>query len=167
MRWLIVLAWLLPASASWARRPEDVFQRQIVITTQRFPMRFSSEGAMTSFLKKHRKKDLWPKKDGTWQFEFMCFFATPLNDLQVNVKFFDLTEGNKRFVNAYDQFTSDRGQRILVSSLSLEKPQFAPNRKYEMVVSNRGRSLASTTFTLRGEGPNYSGKVEFSDQEVE
>jgi len=166
MKWLILLALLLPATSSWARAPEDVFKKQVVITTRRLPMRFASASAMTAFLRKHRKKEVWPDKEGKWKFEIACFFAKPLNDLQVNVKFYDTTEGNQRFVIAYDQFTSDRGQRVLVSSLTLEKPQFAPNREYKMVVSNRGRSLASTTFKLRGEGKKHSGKVEFSDEEV-
>lgn len=167
MKWLLVLAVLLPATSSWARPPEDVFKSQIVITTKRMPMRFSSANAMTAFLKNNRKTTLWPEKDEkSWKFEFASFFAKPLNDLQVTVKFFDLTEGNERFVNAYDQFTSERGQRVLISSLVLEKPQFEPNRKYKMLVTSRGRELASTTFTLKGQGKVHSGKVDFSDEET-
>jgi len=166
MKWLVVSVLLLAGGSAWAKKPEDVFRKQIVVSAKRFPMRFSSDGAMVSFLRDNRKKELWPEKDGTWKFEFMCFFASPLNDLQVSVKFFDLTEGNKRFVNAYDQFTSERGQRILASNIVLEKPQFNVNRKYRMVVTNRGQELAETTFVLRGQGPNFSGKVEFSDEET-
>jgi hypothetical protein len=166
MKWVVVSTLLLATVPAWAKKPQDVFRKQIVVSAKRFPMRFSSDSAMISFLRQHRKKEIWPEKDGTWKFEFMCFFADPLNDLQVSVKFFDLTEGNKRFVNAFDQFTSERGQRILASSIVLEKPQFGANRKYRMIVSNRGRELAETTFTLRGEGPKHSGKVEFSDEET-
>ena len=166
MRWIVAAALLVTAFPASARKPEDVFKRQIIVSGRRFPMRFNSDNAMVSFLRDNRKKELWPDKDGVWKFEFMCFFESPLNDLQVSVKFFDLTEGDKRFVNAYDQYTSERGQRILASSLALEKPQFAVNRKYRMVVLNRGRELAETTFTLRGQGPNHSGKVEFSEEET-
>jgi hypothetical protein len=167
MRFLLALVLLMSAAIpAEARKPEDVYKRQIIVSGKRFPMRFNSDNAMVAFLRDHRKKELWPDKDGAWKFEFMCFFEKPLNDLQVSVKFFDLTDGEKRFVNAYDQYTSERGQRILASSLVLEKPQFGVNRKYRMVVLNRGRELAETTFTLRGQGPNFSGKVEFSDEET-
>jgi hypothetical protein len=166
MKTILAAALVCAATPALAKKPEDLFKHQIVVSSRRFPMRFSSDSAMVSFLRDNRKKDVWPEKDGSWKFEFMCFFDSPLNDLQVSVKFFDLTEGDKRFVNAYDQFTSQRGQRVLASSIVLEKPQFGANRKYRMVVSNRGRELAETTFTLRGQGPNFSGKVEFSDEET-
>ena len=35
-----------------------------------------------------------------------------------------------------------------------------------MTMESRRRVIASTTFWLRGKGPNYSGKVEFSDDEA-
>ena len=166
MRTTLAAALLLVAAPASAKKAEDVFKGQIVLSGKRFPMRFSSDNAMVSFLRDNRKKELWPDKEGVWKFEFMCFFDKPLNDFQVSVKFFDLTEGDKRFVTAYEENTSERGQRILASSLVLEKPQFTVNRKYRMVVFNRGRELAQTTFTLRGQGPNFSGKVEFSEEET-
>jgi hypothetical protein len=33
-------------------------------------------------------------------------------------------------------------------------------------VETRSRVIASTSFWLRGKGPNYNGKVEFSDDEA-
>jgi hypothetical protein len=35
-----------------------------------------------------------------------------------------------------------------------------------MTVESGRRVIAATTFWLRGKGPNYSGKVEFSDAEA-
>ncbi|MEK6607039.1 MAG: hypothetical protein AABZ30_05195 [Myxococcota bacterium] len=157
---------LLAAHEALARKPEDAFKRQVVITTKRFPMRFASASAMESFLRSNRKEHIWPEKDGTWKFEFMSFFAEPLEDFMVTVKLFDVTGSERRQVTAYDENTGERGLRSLHSSITLEKPEFQPNRRYELVVTNRGRVLAQTKFVLRGQGEKYSGKVEFSDEET-
>lgn len=164
---IVALGFAVLASASgWARKPEDVFKKQVVIVGKRVPMRFSSPDAMISFFKNNRKEHIWPEKDGPWKFEFMSFFAQPLEDFVVTVKFYDITEGGPRFVQAYDENTTERGLRTLHSSITLAKPDFQPNRKYKLLVTARGQKLAETTFVLRGEGQKFSGKVEFSDEET-
>jgi hypothetical protein len=40
------------------------------------------------------------------------------------------------------------------------------NKRYMMTVETGRRVIASTMFWLRGKGPNYSGKVEFTDEET-
>ncbi|MFZ5786863.1 MAG: hypothetical protein ACOY3Y_10510 [Acidobacteriota bacterium] len=160
---------LLTGSTADARKVEDVFRGKVVITTKRAPARFSNAGAFVRFLQSNRKEQLWPEKKNKkeWRYEFMAFFARPHNDIEVTVKFYDVTEG-KKFIAADSFYLAGRGQRILASSMVLNRPRFDVNRKYNMVVLNPkgGNALASATFWLRGEKERYSGKVTFSDADT-
>lgn len=159
----------LLASPVEARTVERIFRGKVIITNKRAPSRFRSQGAFAGWLRRHRKKHLWPdrKDKKKWQFEFMAFFRRPLNDLECKIRFFDITEG-KKFIAADSFYTPQRGQKILASKMVLEKPRFSVNRKYVMqVISPRGNVLlASTVFWLRGQRETYSGRVTFSDEEA-
>jgi hypothetical protein len=158
----------LAASPAFARRAEDVFKGRVVITTKRAPARFKNASAFVHFLQANKKEHIWPEKKNKkeWRYEFMAFFARPLNDIEVTVKFYDVTDV-KKFIAADSFYMGGRGQRILASSMVLNRPRFNVNRKYAMVVMNpRGGALAAATFWLRGERERYSGKVTFSDEET-
>ena len=47
----------------------------------------------------------------------MAFFAQPLNDNEIQVKFFDITGGEKRYVAGDAQYTREKGSRIFGSSI--------------------------------------------------
>jgi hypothetical protein len=151
-----------------ADRVARTFKGQIVITKKRAPSRFRSQGAMIRWLRGHRKKHIWPEKtnDKMWKFEFMAFLKRPLNDLEVTVKFYDITEG-KKFIAADTFYTRSKTESILAFPMTVEKPRFAVNRKYQMLVlSARNTVLASTKFWLRGQKETYSGRVTFTDEEA-
>jgi hypothetical protein len=159
------------AGASWAAKPEDVFKGKIIITKNRLPMRFSSQGAFVAALQKNRTDKLWPTEEkgedhGIWNVEYIAFFAQPLNDSEIQVKFYDITNGDKKYVAGDPQYTRERGSRIFGSSIQLAKPEFDVRKHYMMTVESRGRVIATTSFWLMGKGANYSGKVEFSDEEA-
>lgn len=160
---------LLLGSTAYGRKVEDVFRGRVIITTKRAPARFANAGAFVRFLQANRKEQIWPEKKNKkeWRYEFMAFFARPHNDIEVTVKFYDVTEG-KKFIAADSFYLSGRGQRILASSMVLAKPRFDVNRKYNMVVISPkgGTALATATFWLRGEKERYSGKVTFSDADT-
>jgi len=162
---------LAGAGASWAAKPEDVFKGKIIITKNRLPLRFSSQGAFVAALQKNRTDKLWPTEEkgedhGIWNVEYIAFFAQPLNDSEIQVKFYDITGGDKKYVAGDPQYTRERGSRIFGSSIQLAKPEFDVRKHYMMTVESRGRVLATTSFWLLGKGANYSGKVEFSDEEA-
>ena len=166
---LMVLA--LAGAAALAAKPEDVFKGKIIITKGRLPMRFSSPGAFVAALQKNRIEKIWPTEEkgpeqGVWNVEYIAFFAQPLNDNEIQVKFYDITGGEKRFVAGDPQYTRGKGSRIFGSSIQLAKPEFDVRKHYLMTVESRSRIIASTQFWLLGKGANYSGKVEFSDAEA-
>ena len=164
---LLVLSFVRPAAAA---KPEDVFKGKIIITKNRLPMKFSSQGAFVSALQKGRIDKIWPSEEkgdtGKWNLEYIAFFAQPLDDSEIQVKFYDITQGEKKFVAGDPQMTRERGSRIFGASIELAKPEFDVRKHYMMTIESRGRTLATTTFWLLGKGETHSGKVEFSDADA-
>jgi hypothetical protein len=168
---LLALTVLASARTGAAAKPEDVFKGKIVITKNRLPMKFSSSGAFVSALQKNKIDKIWPTEEkgdekGTWDLEYLAFFAQPLDDSEIQVKFFDITHGDKKYVAGDPQYTREKGSRIFGSSIQLAKPEFDVRKHYMMTVESRGRVIATTSFWLLGKGASYSGKVEFSDAET-
>jgi len=151
-------------------KPEDVFKGRIIITKKRLPLKFSSSGAFVSALQSGKTDKIWPTSEdgadkGTWDLEYIAFFEHPLNDSEIQVKFYDITSG-KKYVAGDPQYTREKGSRIFGSSIQLSKPEFDVRRHYMMTVESRGRVMATTSFWLLGKGAAYSGKVEFSDSDA-
>jgi hypothetical protein len=158
-------------SAARAAKPEDVYKGKIIITKDRLPMRFSSPGAFIGAIQAKKIDKVWPTEEkgpeqGTWNVEYIAFFAQPLTDNEIQIKFYDITGGEKKFVAGDPQYTRERGSRIFSASIQLAKPEFDVNKHYMMTIESGHRSIAMTTFWLRGKGANYSGKVEFSDEDT-
>ena len=168
----LCLAFMMLAFArpSEAAKPEDVFKGKIIITKNRLPMKFSSQGAFISALQKGKIDKIWPSEEkgetGKWNIEYIAFFAQPLDDSEIQVKFYDITDGGKKYIAGDPQMTREKGSRIFGASIELAKPEFDVRKHYMMNIESRGRTLATTTFWLLGKGANYSGKVEFSDSEA-
>ena len=164
---LLMLSFVRPAAAA---KPEDVFKGKIIITKNRLPMKFSSQGAFVSALQKGRIDKIWPVEEkgdtGKWNIEYIAFFAQPLDDSEIQVKFYDITQGEKKFVAGDPQMTRERGSRIFGASIELAKPEFDVRKHYMMTIETRGRVIAMTQFWLLGKGEQHSGKVEFSDAEA-
>jgi hypothetical protein len=168
---ILALSILMFARPTLAAKPEDVFKGKIIITKNRLPMHFSSPGGFISALQKGKIDKIWPTEEkgddkGTWDLEYLAFFAQPLDDSEIQVKFYDITQGGKKFVAGDPQYTRERGSRIFGSSIQLAKPEFDVRKHYMMTIESKSRTIATTTFWLLGKGANYSGKVEFSDADT-
>jgi hypothetical protein len=165
------LGFVLISSAAQAAKPEDVFKGRIVITENRLPSRFASQGAFIQAVQRASIDKVWPQEEkgndhAVWKFEYIAFFARPLNDNEITVKFWELGVGSPRFVAGDEQYTRERGSRIFSAAITVGKPEFDVNKQYRMTIESGGRVIAETKFWLRGKGPKYSGKVEFSDEEA-
>jgi hypothetical protein len=150
-----------------ARNPERVFRGQIVTATKRLPTSARSVGKYISTLKKLRKKKFWENKTKkSWKIYYAAFFRRPLNDLEVTVKLYDITDGRKKLVSSFEQYLDTRGQKSVISYVELERQYFGVNRQILMVMETRGYVLASTKFHILGEAEKYSGKVTFTEEET-
>jgi hypothetical protein len=170
---LLPVLYLSRPGAARAAKPEDVFKGKIFITKDRLPTQFPSAAAFIAAVQKAKIDKIWPKEekekspdDTVWLLEYIAFFAKPLNDNEVNLKFWEVGAGSQRFVAGDEQYTRDKNTRVFAANIRLGKPEFEENRKYLMTMESGRRVIASTTFWLRAKGPNYSGKVEFSDDEA-
>lgn len=168
---LTMVGVLAAAGTAQAAKPEDVFKGKIIITKDRLPMRFSSPGAFISAVHSKKIDKIWPTEEkgadhGIWNLEYIAFFAQPLNDSEIEIKFYDITAGDKKFIAGDPQYTREKGSRIFSASIQLAKPDFDVNKRYMMTMESGHRIIATTSFWLRGKGANYSGKVEFSDEDT-
>jgi len=126
-------------------------------------MKFKSDGAFISYVKKAHKKEL-KDKDGKWEFHYMAFFARPLDDIQVSVNFYDMTEGGE-FLWGADQYTPRRGERILASYFKLGRDEIPSNHHVKLLMVNKGKKLATAEVKFT-DTRRFSGKVDFSDDEA-
>jgi hypothetical protein len=171
--WVLSVSWLLASwapSPAFARKPEDVYAGKIMVMKNRLPERFRSAEDFIGQIKRASIASLWPEKTGEdkgkWRFEYLAFFSRPLDDLEVSLRFYDVTSGQKRFLAESTTYVQHRGERMFGSNMVVGAPEFEPNKKILITMENRGRILATGTLIIRGEGPHYSGRVEFSEEET-
>src|SRR5882757_5646918 len=134
-----------------ANKPEDVFKGKVIITASRLPLRFASPGAFIAALQKAKTDRVWPKEEKgndhvMWNLEYIAFFAQPLHDNEVNLKFYEITNGGQRFVAGDEQYTRERGTRIFASNINVGTPEFEANKKYMMTMESGRRVIAATSF---------------------
>ncbi len=154
-----------------AAKPEDVFKGQVVITKKRLSSKYPSAAAFVAAIKANKTEKVWPKEQtgndiAVWKIEYIAFFAQPLNDYEVQVKFYDVTGGARRYVAGDAQMTRDRSARVLAADIEVAKPDFDVNKKYMITVESRGRTIAKANFWLLGKSEFHSGKVDFSDADT-
>jgi hypothetical protein len=166
---LIAAAVILCALAAPARakNPEDVFRGQIITSAKRIPTTSKSESAYIATLKKQRTtRFVEDEKKKQWKVHFAAFFRSPLNDLEVTIKIYDVSTGRQRLLTAFEQYMDHRGARSITSQMTLDRDQFGVNRNLMMVMENRGRILAAGRFAIVGQGEKFSGKVDFTAEET-
>jgi hypothetical protein len=155
----------LPAAAK-GPAPEDFLKGKIIISDKPLPTHWNSVGSYVSQMKAMNKGTLWyDKKTGKLKVQYAAFFAKPVDDVQVNLVLYDITGGQHQQKVSTENFMQ-RGDRVLFNAVEFDKEDIEGNRKYLMTIEDRKRIIASGTFILRVEGPKYSGKVTFTDEET-
>ena len=67
----------------------------------------------------------------------MANFNAPVGDSEFEVLFYDIQTAERKFIApTMTVFVNDRNQRTIVHKLRLNRPQFEPNRRLEMVVTS-------------------------------
>jgi predicted ribosome quality control (RQC) complex YloA/Tae2 family protein len=97
---------------------------------------------------------LYANENNEWEFKSMAFFRKPLGDYEVEMVFYDITNGSsksqRRFLDSFTQYTQDRNTRSLMGKATLIRPRFDANRKYMVIVQKHGKQVASGKFSTRG-----------------
>jgi hypothetical protein len=161
----------LVALRAEAKKPEDTFGGSIKMSDKPFPLSAKSVGAYVTTVKKQAKDRFWENKEKKeWIIYYTAYFKKPVNDLEVTLKTFDISTGVGRLVESYEIYLDSRDQRVVNGRVNMKRgddgSNYTPNSRIRMVLENRGRVLAQSTFYLQGEGKKFSGKVEFTEEEA-
>jgi hypothetical protein len=170
----VLLAFALVAvvgGAAWgdkAERPNPVFAGKIMLSDKRFPQQAKSLAAFNAQVKKQsRLSFLESKESKSWKIYFAGFLKTPLNDVEYMVKLYEVSGGRgQQLLVSFEQFTDQRGQAALMSSMTLERKSVGVNKELLLTMESKGKVLASTRFRILGEGDRSSGKVDFTEDEA-
>jgi hypothetical protein len=162
----VPLVLVTAVAAAKGPSPEDLLKGRLIISDKMLPTRWNSVGSYVSQLKSLNRETLWyDKKTGKLTIQYAAFFARPVDDVQVNLVVYDVTAGAHKQLTSTENFMQ-RGDRVLFNSVIFDKEDIEGNKKVMLTIQDRGRIIASGTFTLRMEGPHYSGKVNFSEDEA-
>lgn len=108
-----------------------------------------------------------PVEDRQWRATLVVNFNGPVGDSEFGVLFYDVQTAERKFIApAMTVFVNDRSQRTIVHKLRLERPQFEPNRRLEMVVTVRRQEVGRYRFQILGDRVQHSGEVTFTDDEA-
>ena len=166
---LTSLSLTLVCSTASAKKPEDVFGGRIMVSDKPYPLEAKSPSAYISQVKKQSKDRFQEDKEkGQWKVYYAAFFKKPLNDLEIKVTIYDVSDGGQRFIDSWEEFLTQRNQRVITGNLKLKRQEgkVNPNSKILMVMESKGSIVASASFYIIGEGKKFSGKVEFSEEEA-
>jgi hypothetical protein len=150
-----------------AQAPEKVFSGKVLLSTKRFPMSARSPGAYIATLRKQSASNFMEDKDKhQWKINFAAFFRGALDDVEVQVKIYDVGSNPQQLLSSFDQFLDERGQKSFISSMVLERKQFGVNKQLMVTLESHGKVLAAGRFKILGEAEKLSGKVDFSDDDT-
>ena len=120
-------------------------------------MKFSSQGAFVGALQKGKIDKIWPSEEkgdtGKWNIEYIAFFAQPLNDSEIQVKFFDITGGEKKLRRRRSAVHAREGLAHL--RLQHRAGEARVRRAQALHDDDRDRAaarIATTQFWLLGKG---------------
>jgi hypothetical protein len=162
-----VLVFAAGARSAAAENPNQAFAGRIMMSSKRFPTSARSPSAYTAAIRKQAQTNFVEAKDThTWKIYFAGFLRIPLDDLEYVIKLYDVSGKGQQLLVSFDQFTDERGQKTILSNMTLDKKQVGVNKELMMTMENKGKVLASSRFKILGEGERFSGKVNFSEDEA-
>ena len=143
-----------------------------IYLTQKGVPRSLSESGVVRFAQSNKATRLRetsdvPVEDRQWRATLIANFNRPVGDSEFEILFYDIQTAERRFIApTMTIFVSDRNQRTIVHKLRLNRPQFEPNRRLEMVVTVRRQEVGRYRFQILGDRVQHSGEVTFSDDEA-
>ncbi len=170
----VITAWAAAVSAvtPWQDAGAASGLRARIYLTQKGIPRSLSESGVIRFAQGHKATRLLettdaPIEDRQWRATLVVNFNAPVGDSEFEVLFYDIQTPHRKFIApAMTVFVNDRKQRTIVHKIRLERPQFEPNRRLEMVVTVRRQEVGRYRFQILGDRVQHSGEVTFTDDEA-
>lgn len=139
---------------------------RVYITQAEIPRSLTERG-LIGFARRHTARRLrettdQPIPEREWRANMVTSFNRPVGDLEFQVLFYDIEDGERRFIGPpMSTFINDRDEKTFVQRIRLERPEFKPNRRMELVVTVRRQEVGRQRFELVGERIQHSGEVTF------
>lgn len=139
---------------------------RMYITQAEIPRSLTERG-LIGFARRHTARRLrettdQPIPEREWRANMVTSFNRPVGDLEFQVLFYDIEDGERRFIGPpMSTFVNNREEKTFVQRLRLQRPAFKPNRRMELVVTVRHQEVGRQRFELVGERIQHSGEVSF------
>lgn len=169
---IAVLATMASSLGAWQAADAAPGLRAKLYLTQKGIPRSLSESGVLRFAQSNKATKLQettdvPIDDRQWRATLVANFNAPVGDSEFEVLFYDIQTAERKFIApTMTVFVNDRNQRTIVHNLRLDRPQFEPNRRMEMVVTVRRQEVGRYRFQILGDKVQHSGEVTFSDDEA-
>jgi hypothetical protein len=145
--------------------------RATVFVTQSNIPRGLSEKALVGFARGHQARALAETSEADistrrWLANMIVSFNAAPGDLEYHALFYDVNDGPRQFVDDMAIYLNGRDERTYVQRLTLARPRFRPNRRYELSITVRHAEAGTQRFETRGEEIRHTGQVDFSDEQA-
>lgn len=163
---------VVAAALLWGALPAEAqrLRAQVFLTQQEVP-RGLSERQLLGWARRANARRLHETReaeldDREWKANLVVAFNRPPGDIEFHVLFYDTEDGSRRFLQDMSTYVNDANQETYVQRIRLERPEFKPNRRTELVVTVRRNEVARKEFHLLGEERRRSGEVSFSEEDT-
>ena len=141
----------------------------VFLTQHKIPNNLSESGLL-GFVRSHKAARLAETSETNiderkFMAEMVTQFNTSPGDREFHVLFYDVHDGDRRFVEDLATFIDKPDQKVYVSRIKLPRPRFKPNRRMELVVVVKRGEVGSLKFITDGEEKRNSGTVDFGSGE--
>lgn len=137
----------------------------IYLTQNKIPNGLTEKG-LIGFVKSHNAKILRESSEEKlderkFMAEMVVQFSSPPNDAEFHVKFFDIHDGPRKYVEDMPVYIMDKKQKVYLQRVKLPRTRFKPNRRMELVATVKGTEVGSLKFGVEGEEKRNTGVVNF------
>jgi hypothetical protein len=163
---ILLLASLGLARPAAAENPNVTFSGKIMVSSKRFAASAKSPGAYIAMIRKMAGTNFYEdKKEHTFTLYLAGFLKTKLDDVEYQLKIYELGRAGQSMLGTADQYTDERGQQTILTKLVLDKEKYGVNKELLITMESKGKILATARVKILGEGEHYTGKVDFSEDE--
>jgi hypothetical protein len=108
--------------AAEAKKPEDVFGGKIKCSDKPYPLKAKSAGAYIAAVNKQSKSRFDEDKENKqWKIYYAAFFKRPINDLEVTLNIYNVTNGGQTLVETYEQYLNSSKDRVVTGFVTLRR----------------------------------------------
>jgi hypothetical protein len=137
----------------------------VFLTQNKIPNGLTEKGLL-GFVKSHKTARLRESseeklEERKFMAEMVTQFSAPPGDLEFHVLFYDVHDGERKFIEDMSTYIQDKKQRVYLQRVKLPRPRFKPNRRMELVVTVKRSEVGSLKFITDGEEKRNSGVVSF------